>query len=151
MDTSVIRQPLPFEQDTICIRGMFLPDAGPSMAGCTHPAMVNVLAADGAVSSARTAAPAEDLRSRLTGCRRWRYPAKPQSSVNLHQPVIGMSRQHLSPQTRGFAKTNGYAISYVVIPAARALSFTAGGMRSATNTPRNLVSPYSARLCSPSM
>ena len=45
MDTSVIRQSLLFEQDTICIRNVFLPDAALSMAGCVHPAMMNVLAA----------------------------------------------------------------------------------------------------------
>ena len=56
MDTFVVHQPLRFKQDTICIRGVFLPTAGPGMAGCTHPAMMNLIAAAGAVSSVRTAA-----------------------------------------------------------------------------------------------
>jgi len=40
--------------------------AGPPMAGRTLPAMGNLLDADGAVSPARAAAPAEDPRSGLT-------------------------------------------------------------------------------------
>ena len=68
----VDHQPHPFKQYTICIRGVFLPAAGPDMAGSPLPAMMNVLDADGAVSPARAVAPAEDLRSRLTRWRRWR-------------------------------------------------------------------------------
>ena len=40
--------------------------AGPKMAGSLLPAIVNLLAADGAVSPDRAAAPAEDPRSELT-------------------------------------------------------------------------------------
>ena len=40
--------------------------AGPTMAGSILPAMANLLDADGAVSPARAAAPAEDPRSGLT-------------------------------------------------------------------------------------
>ena len=40
--------------------------AGPQMAGRTLPAMGNLLDADGAVSPARAAAPAQDPRSGLT-------------------------------------------------------------------------------------
>jgi len=72
MDACVVHQPLRFKQITVCIRGAFLLTAGSGMAGCVHPAMMNVIAAAGAVSSFRTAAPAQDLRSRLTRGRWWR-------------------------------------------------------------------------------
>ena len=50
MDTLAVHRPLRFRQIAICVRGVFLPAAGSAMAGCVHPAMVNVLAADGALS-----------------------------------------------------------------------------------------------------
>ena len=59
------RQPRPV------VRSEFL-SAGTFIVGSPLPAMVDLLDAGGAVSSPRTAAPEEDLRSRLTRLRQWR-------------------------------------------------------------------------------
>ena len=49
MDIFVVHKPYQFKQDTTRIRGVFLPSAGPGMAGRSLPTMMNVLAAVGAV------------------------------------------------------------------------------------------------------
>ena len=57
-----------FDDSTVPVhdaRSVFLP-AGPEMARCIHPAIVNLSDADGALSPARAAAPAQDPRSGLT-------------------------------------------------------------------------------------
>lgn len=56
MDSFVVHQRLQFKQYTIYIRGVFLPTAGPSMAGISFPAMMNLIAANSALPSVWTAA-----------------------------------------------------------------------------------------------
>ena len=76
-------EPTDFRHLDECARPGFLP-AGPIMAGSSLRAMINLLDAVGGVSSARTAAPAEDLRSRLTRWRRWRSRHAP-GGVKSHE------------------------------------------------------------------
>lgn len=67
MHSFVVHQPFPVDQNTIYVLGVFLSAAGPDMAGSPLPAMINVLAAAGAVSSARIAT----QRRRRASALRW--------------------------------------------------------------------------------
>ena len=67
-DTVALHRTLQLDDRTLPVRearSLVLP-AGPEMAGRILPAIVNLPAADGAVSPVRAAAPAEDPRSGLT-------------------------------------------------------------------------------------
>ena len=96
-DTVALHRALQLDDNTVPVRearSLVLP-AGPEMAGSLLSAIVNLPAADGAVSPVRAAAPAEDPRgarqicemrangrmrgaprSRRSGCRGWRIAVR---------------------------------------------------------------------------
>ena len=102
-DTFVVHQPLLFKQGTVCVSGIFPSTGGTCMTGRVHPAMMSVLAAEGPVSSVRTAAPAQNPRRGLTRRRRWRSPLPPEPARS--RPPSSLPFVFVSPRSSSYSQS----------------------------------------------